>query len=411
MRHNADRPAECVMQERAPSIESNADDIVARARALAPLIATHAARIEREREIVPEVVAALHQARLFRMLLPRSCDGLEIDPVTFLQAVEELAKADGSTAWCVVQASGCSMSAAYVELDVAREIFADASAAMASGPWPGPGGKAVVVAGGYRASGRWSFASGIKHASWLACHCPVLETDGTARVDGDGKPAERTMLIPKASARIIDAWHVIGLNGTGSDTYVFDDLFVPAAYTFTRESPADRRETGPLYRRISSYQLYGLGFAAVALGLSRASLEAFVELTASKVPYGRTTTLRDNAVIQSQVALAEAKLGSARSYLLQAVRDAWETPAGDEAASLRQRAILKLAGVHAAHQSKDVIDTVYHAAGATAIFTSNPFERRLRDIHTVMQQVQAHFANFELVGQVLLGMPSPTKLI
>ena len=109
--------------------------------------------------------------------------------------------------------------------------------------------------------------------------------------------------------------------------------------------------------------------------------------------------------------VSEAKLGSARSYLLQAVREAWETPAGGEAASLGQRAILKLAGVHAAHQARDVLDTVYHAAGATAIFEDNPFERRLRDIHTVMQQVQAHYANFELIGQVLLGMPSPTKLI
>src|SRR5262249_3800628 len=158
MRHNAGQSTERAMQERTSLVESTAGDVVARARKLAPLIAANAARIEEQRQIVPEVAAALHQARLFRMLLPRSCDGLELDPVTFLQAVEELAKADGSTAWCVVQASGCTMSAAYVEPAVAREIFGDASAVMASGPWPGPGGKAVVAAGGYRATGRWSFA-------------------------------------------------------------------------------------------------------------------------------------------------------------------------------------------------------------------------------------------------------------
>jgi alkylation response protein AidB-like acyl-CoA dehydrogenase len=345
------------------------------------------------------------------MLLPRLCGGLEIDPITFIQAVEALAKADGSTAWCVVQASGGSLAAAYLESSVAKEIFIDASAVMASGPWPAPGGRAVAVAGGYRASGRWSFASGIKHASWLACHCPVVEADGTPRPDPDGKPAERTMVIPKASARIIDAWHVIGLNGTGSDTYVIDDLFVPAAYTFTRESAADRRERGPLYHRISSYQLFGVGFAAVALGLAQASLDAFVELAQSKVPYGRTSALRDNAVIQSLVALAEAKLASSRGYLKQMLSDAWEAPEAGETASLQQRARLKLAGVHAAHQAKDAIDSIYHAAGASAIFAENPFERRFRDLHTVMQQVQAHFTNFELVGQVLLGLPSQTKLI
>jgi indole-3-acetate monooxygenase len=403
--------AERVMQERVAAIDINADDVVARAQSLAPLLAAQAARIEQQREIVPEVLAALHQARLFRMLLPRFCGGLEIDPITFIQAVEALAKADGSTAWCVVQASGCSLSAAYLDPSVAKEIFADACAVMASGPWPAPGGRAVVVAGGYRASGRWSFASGVKHASWLACHCPVVEADGTPRLGLDAKPAERTMVIPKASARIIDAWHVIGLNGTGSDTYVIDDLFVLDAYTFTREAAADRRERGPLYQRISSYQLFGVGFAAVALGLAQASLDAFVELARSKVPYGRTSALRDNAVIQSQVALAEAKLASSRSYLKQMLYDAWETPAAGETASLQQRATLKLAGVYAVHQAKDVVDSIYHAAGASAIFAENPFERRFRDLHTVMQQVQAHFANFELVGQVLLGLPSQTKLI
>jgi len=402
------------MLERAPSAAGGAriaaaGDCIARAKGLAPMIAAQAARIEQEREISPDVLAALHEARLFRMLIPRSCDGWEADPLSFMQAIEKLAKADGSTAWCVVQASGCSYSAAYVEPKVAREIFGNARAVMASGP--GPSGRAVAVAGGYRASGRWGFASGIKHARWLGCHCPVLEPDGTPRLGPDGKPAERTMLFPKASAKVTDAWHVVGLKGTGSDTYAVDDLFVPDAYTFTRESPADRRETGPLYRIFTSYQLYGIGFAAVALGLARASLDAFIALAATKVPNTRTFVLRDDAVIQSQVALSEAKLSSARSFLVQMLRETWETAVRGEPLSLSQRAMLKLAGTHAAHQSKDVIDTIYHAAGATAIFESNPFERRFRDVHTVLQQVQSHFANFEMVGQVLLGLPSPTKLI
>jgi alkylation response protein AidB-like acyl-CoA dehydrogenase len=386
-------------------------DCVARARALAPLIAANAARTEQEREITPEVISALHDARLFRMLLPRSCDGLEVDPASFMQAVEELAKADASTAWCVAQASGCSMSAAYLAPEVAREVFGNADAVMAWGP--GPGGsdaKAVAVAGGYRVTGTWSFASGIKHAGWLGCHCLVFEPGGVPRLQPDGKPFERTVVIPKASAEVTDVWRVIGLKGTGSDRYAVDDLFVPAAYTFTRESPDDRREAGPLYR-VTTFQLYGVGFAAIALGLARAALDSFVALAADKVPMSRTSVLRENAVIQSQVALAEAKLASSRAFLLQALSATWEIASRGEALPLSQRAMLKLAGTYAAHQGKDVVDAVYHAVGATAIFESNPFERRFRDVHTVMQQVQSHFANFELVGQVLLGLPSPSRLI
>ncbi|MGA7488676.1 MAG: acyl-CoA dehydrogenase family protein [Xanthobacteraceae bacterium] len=397
------------MLERASSVASRDRDCVARARGLAPLIAAHAARIETEREIVPEVLAALHEARLFRMLLPASCDGLEVDPATFMQAVEELAKADGSTAWCVVQACGCSMAAAYVDPDVAREVFGDPRAVLAWGP-VGPNVKAVAVDGGYRASGSWSFASGIKHATWVGGHCPVYEADGTPRLVPDGKPAERTVLVPKASATINDIWRVIGLRGTGSDNYAIEDLFVPDRYTFTRESAADRRERGPLYR-FTTFHLYGTGFAAIALGLGRASLDAFVALAATKMPKTKTFVLRDNAVVQSQVALAEAKLSSARAYLLAVLDESWATAVRGEALPLAQRAALKLAGTYAVHQGKDVVDAVYHAAGATAIFDSNPFERRFRDVHTVIQQVQAQFANFEMVGQVLLGLPSPSRLI
>ena len=96
---------------------------------------------------------------------------------------------------------------------------------------------------------------------------------------------------------------------------------------------------------------------------------------------------------------------------MQSLRDCWDTALRGETLSMPQRATLKLAGTYAAHQGKDVIDSVYHAAGSSAIFVTSPFERRFRDIHTVLQQVQAQFANFELVGQVLLGLPSQTKLI
>src|SRR3977135_3838018 len=150
MRHNIDRQTETAMLERASFAQSNTSDCIARARALAPLITAQAARIEQEREIAPEVLAALHDAQLFRMLIPKSCDGWEVEPATFMQAIEELAKADGSTAWCVAQASGCSMAAAYVEPEVAREIFGDARAGRA---W-GAGGREPQGGGGrWRLSG------------------------------------------------------------------------------------------------------------------------------------------------------------------------------------------------------------------------------------------------------------------
>lgn len=384
-------------------------DPVRRARRLRPLIEAAAPAIERERALPSDLLAALHDARLFRMLLPRSVDGDETDPISFVAAVEEIAKADASTAWCIAQASGCSMAAAYVEPAVAQEIFGGKDSVLAWGP-VGPTVRAMAVDGGYRATGTWSYASGSRHAQWLGGHSPLVDADGKPCLGPDGRPAERTLLFRKAKATIRDVWQVMGLKGTGSDTYTVTDLFVPAPYTFTREAVAERREAGPLYR-FTTYQLYGAAFAGVALGVARAALDAFVQMASTKVPMLGSKPLRDNPVVQSKVAVAEAQWQSSRAYLMQALQDMWDTACRGHDFSLQQRAQLRLAAVHASHQAKEVVEVAYHFAGGTAIFENQAFERRLRDIHAVTQQVQSQFVNFEVAGQVLLGLPVTSKLI
>ncbi|CAN0337281.1 unnamed protein product, partial [Phaeothamnion confervicola] len=249
-------------------------DVVSRARALIPMIAEAAPLIERERQLAPEVLAALRKANLFRVLVPHSLGGEEADPVTYFETIEAIAMGDASTAWCVSQASGASMGAAYLAPEAARAVWGDPGAAMASGP--GLAGKAHVVDGGYRVTGTWGFASGSRHAPWFGGHCLVYERDGSQRT-ADGKPYDRTMLFPRASVTTTDTWDVIGLRGTGSDTYAIRDLFVPDAYSYTRDSATDRREKGPLYR-FSGFNMFGTGFSAVALGIARATLDAFVDL-------------------------------------------------------------------------------------------------------------------------------------
>jgi len=386
-----------------------AADPLRRARQLRPLIEAASPAIERERALPPDLLSALYDARMFKMLLPRSCGGEEADPITFVTAIEEIAKADASTAWCLAQASGCSMAAAYIEPAVAQEIFGARDAVVAWGP-VGPAVKATAVDGGYRATGTWSYASGSRHAQWLGGHSPLVDADGKPCLGPDGKPTERTMLFPKSKATVRDVWQVMGLKGTGSDSYTVTDLFVPARYTFTREAAAERRETGPLYR-FTTYQIYGAAFAGVALGIARATLDAFIQMAGTKVPMLGSKPLRDNPVVQSKVAVAEAQWQSSRAYLMQALRDMWDAACRGESATLHQRAALRLAAVHASHQSKEVVETAYHFAGGTAIFENQAFERRLRDIHAVTQQVQSQFVNFEVAGQVLLGLPVTSKLI
>jgi alkylation response protein AidB-like acyl-CoA dehydrogenase len=399
------------MLNRMPSGRSGADqrdiDWVARARALGPLIAGAADRIEQERALPDEVVAALHEAQLFRLLLPRSCGGGEVEPAIFVQVIEEIAKADASTAWCLGQANGGTVAGAYLKPEVARDVFGDPRAAVASGP---NFGTAIAVEGGYRVSGTWPFASGSKHAIWLAGHCLVQEADGRPRLYPDGKPFERTMFFLKDKATFKDIWQVVGLKGTGSDQFTVTDLFVPEDYSFTREWPPDRREDGPLYR-FSNYHMFGVGFAGVALGIARATLDAFIVLAREKAPRNSPQILRDNALIQFQTGHAEAQLQSVRTFMVQTLRDLWDVVATGDSMNVDQRARLRMAITFASQQSRDVVDVAYHAAGASAIFESNPFERRFRDVHTVSQQVQGHSSNFELLGQHLLGLNPVSKYL
>lgn len=381
---------------------SPAIDWVARAKDLAPVVEAAGERIEAERRLPQDIMSALHDAELFRMCLPRSLGGGEAKPLTVMQTVEALAAADASTAWCLGQALGCSRAAAFLDHEVAREVFGRRDALLAWGP-PAGATKAVVVDGGYRLTGKWRFASGILNADWLGPNCPVVEPDGTPRLTPDGKPVVRCMLLPISSADVTDVWQVIGLRGTGSNSFAVTDLFVPEAFSFTRDSAADRREDDPLYH-MPLTTFYGIAFAGVALGIARTALQSFIRLAADKTPSHNTTVLRENPAVQRQVAQAEANLGSARSYLIDMIDTVWESGHLPEEWPLEDRARLRLACTHAVLRSRDTVAFAYQSAGASAIFQNNAFERRFRDMNTVAQQAQGQPVNMEHAGMALLGI-------
>jgi indole-3-acetate monooxygenase len=374
--------------------------VVARAEALRPAVAAAANEIEQTRRLPPKLLDQLHDARLFRLLLPRSADGIETDPVTFFHVIETIARADASTAWCLSQAGGCAMSAAYLDLPVAQTIFADPRAVLAWGP--GPQVKAVECDGGYRVTGIWSFASGGRHATWLGAHCPVHAADGSPRRDAKGVQVERTMLVRTEDVQWTDIWNTVGLRGTASDQFALNDLFVPGDHSITREFDRERREGGPLYR-MGSGTCYQLGFAGVACGIARGALDNFIDVARNKVPRGGKSPLRDNAVVQSGLAQAEVNLRAARSFVLQSMADIWKDLVAGTDITVAQRITIRMAATHAIHKAREAVDFAYNAAGATAIFEGHPLERRFRDIHTVTQQLQGRLSHFETVGAWMMG--------
>jgi alkylation response protein AidB-like acyl-CoA dehydrogenase len=366
-------------------------EFIARARALAPELIAASSAIETERELPQSIVQRLIEGGFFRMLQPRSLGGAELPPVMFTQVTEALAEANASVAWCVGQNNGCSMSAAYLNEATAREIFGPPTGILAWGP-PGGPTEALPVDGGYRINGTWRFASGSHHASWLGAHMRVA-----------GRPGTRTMLFPKSSVKMNDIWHTVGLRGTGSDEYVVKDLFVPEHHSLSRDDARERRETGLLYR-FTSNQLYSAGFAGVALGIARATINDFLALPANKTSRGATRTMRDNNVVQSQLAQCEAQVRSARAFLHQVHEDAWRTVEQTGEQTAEQRMLIRLTSTWAIQQSRAAVNTLYHATGSGAVFEANPFEQRLRDIHTVAQQSQGRQLHYETCGQIMFGM-------
>jgi alkylation response protein AidB-like acyl-CoA dehydrogenase len=207
-----------------------------------------------------------------------------------------------------------------------------------------------------------------------------------------------------------DIWHVMGLRGTGSDAYTVTDLFVPDAHAAKRDVPTERRHPGLLYC-VPTGSLYAAGFACLAMGIARTMLDEFVKLAVTKTPRGRKNVLAENAVIQSEVAQGEARLRSARAFLFSSLTDIWRTIVAGSEMTFDQRMQIRVASTWAINEAEHVVRAAYGAAGSTAIFQNQAFERRFRDIHAVTQQVQGRPVHFETVGAHLLGLETDSPFV
>jgi len=373
---------------------------LARIATLAPALDAAGDEIERTRRVPASLMAALHAAQLFRLLLPRSRGGAEAHPLAFMHVLEAVAARNASVAWNLGQNSVCAIVAAYLDPATADRVFGPLDSILAWGPATGPA-RATACEGGYRVSGRWSFASGMRHATWLGAQCPVFEADGKPRLDAQGQALKRTLLIPAEAVAPFDIWDVTGLRGTASDAFEVKDLFVPEAQMVDRESNAENREAGWLYR-FTTFHLFAAGFGSVALGVARAMLDAMLELARDKRPRGMGA-LRENAAFHSEIARAEARWRAARRLHFGTVADLCEALEQAPALTLAQRMDLRLAATQAIREARAVGEIAFEAAGATAIFAANPFECRFRDLHAIGQQVQGRASHYETVGRFLLG--------
>jgi alkylation response protein AidB-like acyl-CoA dehydrogenase len=341
------------------------------------------------------------------LLVPRELGGLELEPLAALDVLEEVAAADGSAGWTVMIGATTGVVAAYLPDDAAREIWGRDPDVVTGGVFH-PRGRATVVDGGYRVTGRWPLASGCEHCTWLLGGCVLLE-GGTPRLRADGAPDVRMTIFPASDARVIDTWDVSGMRGTGSHDIAVEDLFVPHARSVWFSTDAPRRG-GALYA-FPVFGLLALGIAAVALGIARGAVADLARLAHDKVATGGRRKVAERAATQAEVARAEALVGASRAYVRETVRDAWDAARGGGPISLEDRARLRLAATNAVRSAAAAVDLMYEAGGASAIYAQSTLQRRFRDVHVATQHVLVAPPTYELAGRVLLGVPGDTEML
>jgi len=377
---------------------------LAAARGLAPLVDGLRDRFDLDRSLPPVLVDAMHAAGLFRMWVPRDLGGAELDPLSFLTVIEELARLDGSVGWCAVIPAGYARLAGALAEDVAREMFQGSGRGLLVGTL-NPTGKAVAVPGGYTVTGHWSYGSFIAYGEWILGNCITQDASGPRRAD-DGSQEFRLCLFPRDAATVFDIWHVGGLRATGSNDFEVTDLFVPEAYTIRlQEFQPPPLRPGPLYA-VPMTSTFVSCIATVALGIGRAAIDALIEIASSKTSAGSATVLRDKALAQADMARAEALLRSGRAFLFDELGAMWNNAVAGRIISLQERAQVRLAAVHAAQCAIQATDLMYQLGGGASLFQGGRLERCFRDVHAAGQHVAVSpLSNLEPIGRVLFGLP------
>jgi alkylation response protein AidB-like acyl-CoA dehydrogenase len=367
------------------------DPMIGAVRGLGPAIRSAADRIEAERCLPEDLVATLTDARVFQMYLPRSVGGPEVHPLTGMAVVEELARHDGSVGWCAQVAAATTVFLAWLDPDAVAEMVATTPAPLHIAGSARPLGTAVRTGGGYRVSGRWNFASGVRHANWFLA---------SAFVDG---ASPRSMLVPIGSGEIVANWDVMGMRGTGSDDYVLDGVEVPRARIAARHWIEARTE--PLYDPALNMVATWAPTAGVGLGLARGAIDALIDL-GERASAGSAAPLRDRPPVQAAIGEAEAIAGAARAFCVETIEELWEArlAGADRDALARPVARAQLAITHSLNEAVRVADLCFHAAGTNAASAANRLERFLRDAHTAVLHAAGQPVHRQVAGRVLLGL-------
>ena len=391
----------------------DAQPVVQAAAALHPTLRRYREEIEREQRLPPALVEQLHAAGFYRMVIPRSLGGLQVDPLTYLRVVELLAEGAGSVGWNVCNNSIGQLVTLGLPDEGVHEIYPPGHATVIAGTAVQGGGQAVPVEGGYRVSGHWTFGSGCQEAVWMLGSFQILD-DGEPRRRPDGGSLYWRGVFRREDATIVPgSWDVAGLRGTGSFDWTVRDVFLPQRRTCPHVGvPLDNqwsRWPGITYA-LPSQAWVGPHHSSVITGIARAGIDALVALAVEKTPRGRSGMLCENPQVQDAVGRADAILNAGRVYRSAMIAELWNTIAAGKETTLEQRARCRLASTYAADSAREAMDLVYRHGGSTSFKRESRLAECWRDLHVVGQTVTIAPEWYPIGGRVYLGMDTGPRL-
>lgn len=373
------------------SAPTSFDGIIDAVRALAPAIAERSEEIEHGRRVPQDLVDDMTAAGCFRALVPAELGGPELSLPAHMRVIEALARADASVGWVAMVGSMGPPLFGNLPRPTLDAIYADGPDVILAGAL-NPTGVATPVDGGFQVTGQWAFASGCEHSHWFVAHCIV----------DDGRvPPVRMMLLPPSDVEIKDTWSVAGLCGTASHDFLVNGAFVPDKRSFL--VIGDPAAVDAPILRVPLLSIPAFSCAAVAVGIAQGALDDIVALATAKVPAFDKARLASNPVFQNQLATADVTLRAARALLYDDAAMAWATAAAGDTFTPKLRAEARSTATWVARTAATVVDSAYTAGGGSAMYSSNPLQRRLRDIHAVTQHVGVKLDTLTKAGAILAG--------
>ncbi len=368
------------------------------AKGLRAFLQSHSDAIEDARRLTPEVVSAMKEAGLFRLIMPKIWGGPELTSMEQVEVIEEVSRGDASAGWCLMIGCDSGLYSGFMEDSAARTLYPRLD--MVQAGWVHPVGQAHEVDGGYSVKkAQWAFCSGSTHTDNIAAGC-IVHSGGEPKLNEAGLPEWRIMVAPVDQWEIKDTWHTTGLRGTASNDYTIkgEELFVPREHSFTFREP---HRDGPLWNAPDALLRKMSG---IPLGTARAAIDFATDLLKDKVEMPSGLPYKSLPRVKTAIAEAEMKLGAARSYVFSSLENQWRKLERGEALTEKDRADVWLSRLNAFQSARDVVQQVYDTVGGSAVYAQKgPLDRAMRDTMTMCQHIAGQHKGAETVGSLLLG--------